>query len=163
MSGSLHTWYSLRDLEALGARAAVLSGELPLARFARLVDLLHSDRGSVRATLSFRQRGGWLGLSLTYETVVELTCQRCLEPLEQPLSATVEIALVEADAMGPHVPKGIEPVVAEGGRLNPAQLIEDELIVALPLVPKHARIEDCGSLARLLSTEAATPRRAADE
>jgi uncharacterized protein len=163
MSGSLHTWYSLRDLEALGARAAVLSGELPLARFARLVDLLHSDRGSVRATLSFRQRSGWLGFSLSYETTVELTCQRCLEPLEQVLSATVEIALVESDADGPHVPEGIEPVVAEGGRFNPAQIIEDELIVGLPLVPKHARTDDCGSLARLLPTESAAPRQAADE
>jgi uncharacterized metal-binding protein YceD (DUF177 family) len=33
----------------------------------------------------------------------------------------------------------------------PAQLIEDELIISIPLVPKHARVDDCGSLARLLT------------
>ena len=163
MSGSLHTWYSLRDLEALGARQVVLSGELPLARFARLVELLRGDQGSVRATLSFRQRSGWPGLTLRYETTVELTCQRCLEPMELPLAETVEIALVESDAMEQHVPEGIEPVVVEGGRLNPAQLIEDELIVGLPLVPKHERTDDCGSLARLLATETPAMRGAADE
>ncbi|HJR70977.1 MAG TPA: hypothetical protein VKA43_13120, partial [Gammaproteobacteria bacterium] len=46
------------------------------------------------------------------------------------------------------VPDGFEPFELEGGRLKPAELIEDEIIVAMPLVPKHARIEDCGSLAR---------------
>ena len=45
-------------------------------------------------------------------------------------------------------PEGFEPFELEEGRLQPAQLIEDELIVAIPLVPKHARVEDCGSLAR---------------
>lgn len=163
MSGSLHTWYSLRDLEALGARQSVLSGELPLARFVRLVDLLRGDRGSVRATLSFRQHSGWLGLTLRYETTVELTCQRCLEAIELPLGETVEIALVESEAVESHVPEGFEPVVVEGGRLNPAQLIEDELILGLPLVPKHAQLDDCGSLARLLSAETAAMRGAADE
>ena len=46
------------------------------------------------------------------------------------------------------VPEGFEPFELDEGRLQPAQLIEDELIVAIPLVPKHARVEDCGSLAR---------------
>ena len=38
-----------------------------------------------------------------------------------------------------------------GNQLLPAQLIEDELIVSIPLVPKHERLEDCGSVARNLA------------
>ena len=87
MSGSLHTWYSLRDLEAFGVRQVVLSDEIELRQLARLADLLHSNSGSVKASLRFRQRrGGWLGLELEYETSVELLCQRCLEPVRQQLA-----------------------------------------------------------------------------
>ena len=152
MSGSLLTWYSLRDLEAFGVRQVVLSDELELRQLARLADLLHSNSGSVKANLRFRQRrAGWLGLELEYETSLELLCQRCLEPIRYQIAERVEIALLESDAMESHVPEGCEPVALDNGRLMPAQLIEDELIVSIPLVPKHARIDDCGSLARLVT------------
>jgi len=55
----------------------------------------------------------------------------------------------DREAMPETPPTGFEPFELEEGRLQPVQLIEDELIVAMPLVPKHARVEDCGSLARV--------------
>src|SRR5262245_10840137 len=81
MSGSLHAWYSLRDLESLVSRHGELSGELRLEKMPRLAGLLQSADGSVRASLRFRQRGdGGLALTLVYDTTVQLLCQRCLEP-----------------------------------------------------------------------------------
>jgi len=152
MSGSLHAWYSLRDLEALGARQGELNGELELARCSRLAGLLCSPSGSVRASLRFRQRGvGVLVLTLELETTVQLICQRCLEPFAQPIAERVEMALVEPGGTEGSVPQGYQPFELEEGRLSPAQLIEDELIVSIPLVPKHARVEDCGSLAHYLT------------
>ena len=73
MSGSLHAWYSLRDLESLANRDVALTGELILGKLTRLVSLLHSDVGSVRATLRFRQRrDGWLAIALDYQAAVQL-------------------------------------------------------------------------------------------
>lgn len=152
MSGSLHTWYSLRDLEARASRDAALSGELKLDKLPRLASMLHSGDGSVRATLGFSQRrDGWLGAQLSYEAAVELVCQRCLEPFRHEWTDRVELVIAAADALPADVPEGHEPFELEEGRLLPAQLIEDELIVSIPIVPKHARIEDCGSLARSLA------------
>ena len=152
MSGSLHAWYSLRDLESLANRGVTLSGELDIDKLTRLRGLLHSDAGSVRATLRFRQRGdGWLESEVDYRAPVELVCQRCLEPFQQELAERVNVVLADGDSLPAVVPEGFEPFELEDGRLQPAQLIEDELIVAIPLVPKHARIEDCGSLARELA------------
>jgi DUF177 domain-containing protein len=148
MSGSLHTWYSLPDLDMLAERAAVLEGEIPLKQMARLSDLLRANSGSVRASLRFRQRlGGWLILRLEYEATLQLTCQRCLEPLVHHVNANVELGLLESDAVQSYSPEGVEPFVVEGGRFNPAVLIEDELIVALPLVPRHERRSECGPIA----------------
>lgn len=152
MSGSLRAWYSLRDLEALGGRQGELDGELGLDGLPRLAGLLHSTAGSVRASLHFRQRGvGAVAATLELDATVELTCQRCLEPFEQPIKEHLELMLVEPGASSVSIPEGYEPVELDNGRLMPARLIEDELIVSIPLVPKHARIEDCGSLAGKLT------------
>ncbi|HUQ52339.1 MAG TPA: YceD family protein [Gammaproteobacteria bacterium] len=152
MSGSLHAWYSLRDLESLANREVTLNGELEIDRLTRLKSLLHSGVGSVRATLRFRQRGdGWLGVELDYQGSVDLVCQRCLEPFRHELAESVNVVLADADSAPSPPPAGYEPFELEEGRLQPAQLVEDELIVTLPLVPKHARVEDCGSLARKLA------------
>lgn len=153
MSGSLHAWYSLRDLEALGGRQGELGGEIELDRLPRLAGLLHSKAGSVKASLQFRQRGvGRLAATLELATTVELTCQRCLEPFAQPIAERVELLFVEPGEAGTSIPEDVEPIELDEGRLLPAQLIEDEIIVAIPLVPKHARAEDCGSLAQNLAT-----------
>jgi uncharacterized protein len=156
MSGSLHAWYSLRDLEALAGRGTALRGELAVDKLPRLVSLLDSGDGSVRATLTFSQRrDGWVGATLEYDAAVQLVCQRCLEPFRHAWADRVEMVLADEAAVPANVPEGHEPFELEGGKLQPVQLIEDELIVALPLVPKHARIADCGSLARNLAGLAA--------
>lgn len=152
MPGSLQAWYSVGDLEVLGSRGTELRGELKLGRMSRLGELLHDDGGSVKASLRFRHRdGGGLVLDLDYETTLALTCQRCLERLEYPVAEHVELAVVESEALERRLPPGCDSLVLGDERLNPAQLIEDELIVAVPLVPKHERMEECGSLARALA------------
>jgi uncharacterized metal-binding protein YceD (DUF177 family) len=65
------------------------------------------------------------------------------------------MALVESEAVEKYVPEGSEPFVLEGGRFQPAELIEDELIMAVPLVPRHARSDDCGALGRELDSRSA--------
>jgi len=155
MSGSLHAWYSLRDLESLAAREVTLRGELDLGKLTRLVSLLHSDVGSVRAALRFRQRrDGWVGVELDYQAAVHLVCQRCLEPFRYDMADRVDVVLADAASVPSAVPAGTEPFELEEGRLQPAQLIEDELIVAIPTSGRsmhrghdacHAVKASCGS------------------
>lgn len=151
MSGSLHTWYSLPDLDRFAERGAVLDGEIELKQFARLSSLLHADSGHVRASLRFRQRsGGRLIVEIECEATLQLVCQRCLEPFAHPLHARAETELLETESVETRLPEGCEPFFLDGGRFSPAQLIEDEMIISLPLVPRHARPDQCGRLARSL-------------
>ena len=150
MSGSLYAWYGPSDLESLAGREVTLSGELELGKLTRLSSLLHSAAGHVRASLTFRQhRAGGVAVELVAQATVELVCQRCLEAFQHELAERVDLALVAAGTLASAVPVGFEPFELTDGRLQPAELVEDELIVAIPLVPKHARIEDCGSLAAI--------------
>lgn len=149
MSGSLHRWYGLPDLDRFAEREVELSGELKVEQFSRLRDMLHGDAGSVHVRMRFAPGGpGWLCINLDYRTTLQLVCQRCLEPMSFALSAEVDLGLIESEAI--ELPASVEPIVLENGRLQPAQLIEDELIVALPLVPKHETVEECGRLAHPL-------------
>lgn len=155
MPGSLHTWYSFYDLGMLGEREALLTGEIELHRLTRLRELLHADLGNVKASLAFSQGGAdCVKVELRYDAVLELVCQRCLEPVAIDLSESVSMALLE-DPSQSSIPQGYEPVMVYGGRLQPATLIEDELIVSLPMVPRHERLDECGKLARSLESSAA--------
>jgi uncharacterized protein len=145
MPGSLYSSYGVRELEAFAKHGTVLRGEIALKRLSRLLELLGSDRGSVRASLRFRQQsGGWLIIALEQDAVVDLTCQRCLELVEHRIEDRVEFAVLESPAEEERLPEGLEPLILEGGLIRPATLIEDELIIALPLVPRHESVEACG-------------------
>ena len=101
--------------------------------------------------MSRSQNGTWLTVELAYSADVQLACQRCLEPVRQRVVGEVSLAVLDSAPDGSQLPEGCEPVELEDGRLSPVHVIEDELIVSLPLVPKHARVEDCGSLKRALA------------
>lgn len=141
MSGSLHGWF---EPHVLGERKARLEGEIPVAKLQRIRDLLACDQGSVRAKLNFDQLGSEaVLLELSATTELTLTCQRCLEPFVHPVRVETKLALVEMD-LGSS-PEGYETYEVGGDRINPVNLVEDELIVMLPLVPRHPEREACAA------------------
>jgi uncharacterized protein len=151
MPGSLHAWYSLYDLEALAEREAKISGEIELRQLTRLRDLLHSDTGSVQASLRFSRRASVdVTAELKFDTTVDLICQRCLEPMHHQVSEEVSLVLLAQDSTHGDRDNAREAVVLNSEKLKPASLIEDELIVSLPIVPRHERIDECGKIAQTL-------------
>jgi uncharacterized protein len=56
---------------------------------------------------------------------------------------TVRMALITAEADAGRVPEHLEPVLAAGGRVTIGELVEEELLLALPIVPLHAEASDC--------------------
>ena len=138
MSGALHSWYSLPDLMSLAERGAVLEGTIPLTQFERLKDLLNSSEGSAKARMSFRRsHDDVLLMDLNCEATLELVCQRCLEPVTHEVCEQVEFAIADTEDSLSVLPQGADLIALEGDRFQPAALIEDELIVSLPLIPKH--------------------------
>ena len=151
MPGSLHAWYSLFDLDALADREAVLSGEIELRQLTRLRACVHSARGTIQTSLKFhRHANSSVAVDLAFDTVLGLTCQRCLEPLVQNVSERLSLTLLEPGSMGGEVANEDEAVVLTDGKFNPAALLEDELILSLPISPRHTELEECGNMAQAL-------------
>ena len=80
---------------------------------------------------------------------VPMTCQRTLVRFMQPIDSRSEVAVVASEHEIEGLPENLEPKLVPEGRLKLVELIEDELLLALPLVPKDpasAPIENAGDI-----------------
>lgn len=136
------------DVVALAAAAGELSGTWPLASLARLAEsTLSPAEGGVAADVDWTVRGALLPLagagvrpSLRIDAAADVTlvCQRCLQSLEQSLRAGRRIAFVDSEEQAAALDaEHDDDVLALAPVLDLAPLIEDELLLALPLVPRH--------------------------
>ena len=134
----------INDAFAFARDARVLKGTLAIAELERLHDLLADVTGEVTWCIEgFKGERGEPLLQLTVGGTVLLACQRCLEAIAFDLNV---------DSLLEVVPAGIElsqdeleddtrdflPVERE---LDVAELVEDEILLALPVAPRHER---CG-------------------
>jgi uncharacterized protein len=115
-------------------------GILPLSSMARLRDSLCDDEGEARYEIEFDRDALQVPyVELRIQAALPLVCQRSLQRFLQPVQVVQRLALVPADtdleAAEAGLPEGYEvlPVPADGA-LRPAELVEDELILAVPVV-----------------------------
>jgi uncharacterized protein len=137
--------FPLIDGFGFAAAGGSVRGAWPVEAFPRLRDMLHDDTGSVEYVL----RGGSDShgrplLALEAKARLNLTCQRCLGAVECALAPQATLLLVatqaEVDAV-PIAPDMPECVVARR-RMAVRDLVEDELLLALPFAPRH---ENCAA------------------
>lgn len=137
------------DVEALAKEAGRLEGRWPLAGFARLAESSHAearpgpgDEVAWQAEGELRPvRGGspevWLHLAAQARVMLE--CQRCLQPVAVALAAERSFRFAPDEATAAEIDADSEEDVLVLTRaLNLHELVEDELILSLPLVPRHA-------------------------
>jgi len=123
----------------LARERRVLEGELPLDPMQRLAPSLRVVEGTVSVRLAFDyDAAGVPSVRGRIQTCLQLVCQRCMEPLHLPLRLELAYALVESEAEMEILPAEYEPLVVGSEPLFLSDLVEDELILALPIVPRHS-------------------------
>ena len=135
------------DLNHFAQDAGVLQGTTPLGQYRRLVAEAwpQADLGEViwRAHGQWREPVGapaqvWLHLEL--KASVPLCCQRCLEQVDVPLDLKLAFRFVATEAQAEaEDEESEEDVLAYSPDFDLHGLIEDELLLGLPLVPKHEK------------------------
>ncbi len=120
----------------LAARGETLAGTVPLAEFPRLCSLVDAPAGAeVDAELHFgRDDEGRVQVSGRLSARVRLRCDRCLEMVDHELAADLDMTLVGSDVQAAAVMDGGDPFVLSASRVDPAELLEDDLLLNLPLV-----------------------------
>ena len=138
------------DIAAFARADGKLQGEWPLGGMPRLLqDALPLTADSPAQAVAWSARGecraGSAGeaqvwLHLKAHTALRLTCQRCLQPVTVELQVAPALRFVRDEALAERLDEDSqEDVLALTSALDLHALIEDELILALPLVPRHDR------------------------
>lgn len=104
--------------------------------------------GSLRARLSFGFADGRDTLPAvdgTASASVQLMCQRCLEPFDLELTAELRYLLLTSEQSAAQL-GGYEVWELEKSTFRPSDLVEEALIMAMPMAPMHKDVKDCGAL-----------------
>lgn len=120
-----------------------LQGRLQLHELDRVRELVLDRDTAVRFSLAFdRDEKGAVIVTGELSGQLTVTCQRCLNPMLLPLQSRVNVGVVNDPKQMAALPEELEPVIAEEHKLSLLRLIEEELLLAMPLSPVH-ELSDC--------------------
>jgi uncharacterized protein len=136
------------DVEKFAGAGGELAGEWPLSTMPRLAEATHSDaRAHAAGIVQWRVRGerrvvnrGAAQIWLHVEARVDLAlvCQRCLQAVPTELDAKRSFMFVAGETVAAELDaRSEDDILALERWLDLHQLVEDELLLSLPLVPKH--------------------------
>ncbi|WP_250460878.1 YceD family protein [Microbulbifer litoralis] len=126
------------DARKLVQREQRLTGILPAAELQRLSAAVESINGDIRADVEFaRDLNGHLAASGKLSCNVHLQCQRCLQPVPEAVEAEFHWGVVWSEEQGRALPRDLDPVIQDGDELDLYQVLEDEILLNLPMVAYH--------------------------
>jgi uncharacterized protein len=156
------------DVERFAREAAQLEGFWPLKGMPRLIDSCHVEAGVqpesdvVWAARGEQRRVGgelqtWMALRL--HARLKLTCQRCLGAVEAPLDIERRFRFVDGEDQAAALDaEQDDDVLARSRAFDLHQLAEDELLLALPIVPMHETCPEPLRVTDAAADEDALPR-----
>jgi len=136
-------WFQPLDVDRLARGETEIDFDVPLAELPRLQSRIPGIGGSVHGAARFARQSGFAVAELSLAGKATLQCQRCMQAMELPLDSTTHVALILAEADAAAVPEELEPVLAREGHISVGALVEEELLLALPIVPLHEELREC--------------------
>jgi len=127
----------LCNVAVLAEEARTVTLAVPVNRLERIVSHLTRRDGLVTGAIALVMEQGRIVADVDLAATLEVRCQRCLEPMQLPIESHSRVALVASEADGEAVPPELETALAPGGKLRLADLVEEELLLALPAAPRH--------------------------
>ncbi len=127
----------------LARKRGLFTGEIPIAAFPRLGSLVLGG-GGVSISLTFRHDDeGRCRVQGYSKVTLDLQCQRCLAPVPHTLNVQIDLCVVASDAQADALADELEPFVLEEEEVAIVDLVEDDLLLALPTQVCLAYDADC--------------------
>jgi uncharacterized protein len=123
------------NAKELAARAAVVERRLEQAQLERVTEAGGLPGTRIDAQLRFGTFEGRTTVDVHVTGVTMATCQRCLEPCANVVDESATVAVVRDEEEV--VADGYEPFVGMPEQLSLTALIEEQVLLAMPLVPMH--------------------------
>lgn len=120
----------------------ILEGEIALSLMPRLAEMLVDTDGRAKVRLEFDRDPQRLRiLNGTLSTTVNLMCQRCLHAVAKEIKSEFTLGIVYNDEQAQNLPRTYEPLLVEDEKLVLLDVVEEELILSLPMFAYHASCE----------------------
>ncbi len=148
------------QIEPLGLTEAGRSfrGEIAVGELPRLADYLADTTGQIAVELSFRIDALRVkALTGKLQGKLSLVCQRCLDKMDFPLDVEFQLGVVSTEAEAEELPEGYEILLVDGDPIALSQIVEDEIILTLPDIPKHDAASSCDGSAQTHKPELEKP------
>lgn len=124
------------DGPELARQRGVVTGSVTAGMLRRL-EAFGCTSGSVSYSIAGAANAlGKPALRLRAHGELHIACQRCLETLPLPVAIEIELEIASSREVLERADDDVERVVA-GSDTDAVALVEDELILALPMVPMH--------------------------
>ena len=128
----------------LAKTGRALSGSYELRQFDRVnASLKDGSKVQVSFKLEFSRddKNQIFSIVGDLETVLPQVCQRCMQPMQHQLSIAIKLAIVSNEEEAENLPAEFEPYIDTGVPVKLQDFIEDELLLAMPLVSLHEQQE----------------------
>lgn len=126
----------------LARQGAELHGRLLLKDMPRLQEAVYDAVGEVEYALAFRREANdFHSIIGRFSATVSMTCQRCLQPMPVAVTHDVQLGVVRGEEEAKRLPAEYEPLQMDDGPVKLRDLIEDEMLLALPFAPVHPQAQ----------------------
>jgi len=130
-------WSKLRDIDLLADGHAGFDLVVPLERMARVPPEFVRPGNEIRGIVVFGRELNRVVARVELSGTLELVCQRCMSAMKLPIATKSSAILLGSEREADQMPAGTETVLASDRKVRLIDLIEEELLLALPLVPLH--------------------------
>lgn len=126
------------DHRKLANQAGLIEGSLPIQCFHRFGEMLVAREGDVYLRLEFSKGDfGSTRVIGSAATEVCLICQNCMQEYRQPVTCELDLRVVSDESKLERVPEVDDAIVAPDKVISLAELVEDDLILTMPMIPRH--------------------------
>ena len=127
----------LIDPVSFSERGKMLSGTIEISELTRLSDMLLDNSGVVEIDISFDKEGRLSTIQGEIKANLLVECQSCLKQLSLSISRNFKLGLVSSLEQADRLASDCEPFILEDVKISLNELVEDELLLALPDFPRH--------------------------
>ena len=136
-------WSRRAPVDTLVGTETTLDFTIPLAELPRVSHELTSKDGEAKGHVRFSRQQGQAVADLDVSAQPEVVCQRCMQPMRWPVKVKSRVALVSDYDSADRVPQEMEVFLVEADSVSVRDLVDEEVMLALPNVPRHAEDNEC--------------------
>ena len=122
-------------------------GEIPLSAMQRVASQVMTAEGTAKVEVNFGiDAAGIRFLTGRVQCELQLTCQRCLGPMDFVVDTAFSLGLVVDEGHGQQLPSHYEPLILASEPMLMAEIVEDEVLLVLPVAAMHEAPHPCAAV-----------------